>query len=475
MGAVRKEKTVKDTVCEIHKFGGYAVLSNCFVRSTNLDWSAIGLLARVMDLPPTWKFSKEGLIAIRPDGKTSVESSLKLLEEWGYLKKTVLMPNENSKGRIQTKYAFYEYSAKDVSIPQYDCELEAFTMDNATLYRTDHNKNFTMVSRKLLRNMEIRNKLLGFILKVCSLPNYWSFSMPGLVAICKEGRTAVHNAVNKLIDMGYLVRTQLMSNESMNNGFEFIYRFSDVPVSKDEADEIDAETRRMAITVREGGRAKRVESVEKSAVSSSFTPEKQETENLYTDAPSAELPSAENQGQYNKKQNNTENQLLCDKSSIIPSAAKNQTFNNPNVEKSNEGMNETYTEEEKEAYADLIRYNIGYYDLGEWLTTDTHDGYKEADNIVKYIVDEICSSAPYLVVRKTPVYRSTVQSMLLKADINMVENTLIKLADVDEEIKNYQRYFIVALYNEIYDYYFKEGCEERWAKQAVARDFGYPA
>ena len=128
--------------------------------------------------------------------------------------------------------------------------------------------------------------------------------MPSLVAICKEGKSAVRNAVNKLIDMGYLVRTQLKSNESMSNGFEFIYRFSDVPVSKDEADEIDAETRRMAITVREGGRAKRVESVEKSAVSSSFTPEKQETENLYTDAPCAELPSAENQGQYNKKQNN---------------------------------------------------------------------------------------------------------------------------------------------------------------------------
>ena len=27
----RKKKTVDDTVCEIHKFSGYAVLSNCFV------------------------------------------------------------------------------------------------------------------------------------------------------------------------------------------------------------------------------------------------------------------------------------------------------------------------------------------------------------------------------------------------------------------------------------------------------------
>ena len=64
----RKKKTVDDTVCEVHKFSGYAVLSNCFVRSTNLGWAAIGLLGRVMDLPPEWNFSKAGLIAICPDG-----------------------------------------------------------------------------------------------------------------------------------------------------------------------------------------------------------------------------------------------------------------------------------------------------------------------------------------------------------------------------------------------------------------------
>ena len=41
MGKKRNQKTVGDTVCRIHKFGGYAVLSNCFVRSTNLGCPAI--------------------------------------------------------------------------------------------------------------------------------------------------------------------------------------------------------------------------------------------------------------------------------------------------------------------------------------------------------------------------------------------------------------------------------------------------
>ena len=115
----RKKKTVDDTVCEIHKFSGYAVLSNCFVRSTKLGCPAIGLLGRVMDLPPTWNFSKAGLIALCPDGETAVDSALNDLKEWGYLEIEVKIPNENPTGSIQTVYKFYEYSAKVTSTTRF--------------------------------------------------------------------------------------------------------------------------------------------------------------------------------------------------------------------------------------------------------------------------------------------------------------------------------------------------------------------
>ena len=93
-----------------------------------------------------------------------------------------------------------------------------------------------------------------------------------------------------------------------------MYSFFDVPVSKEEADELEAETRRKAITIREGGKAK-------AAVSS--TDEKQGVENPYPDIPPAETPLSENQGQYNTYNSIKRNSLLCDKSSII-SAAKSQ-------------------------------------------------------------------------------------------------------------------------------------------------------
>ena len=457
----RKKKTVDDTVCEIHKFSGYAVLSNCFVRSTKLSWGAIGLLARVMDFPNEWNFSKAGLIAICPDGETAIDTALSELKEWGYLEIKMLMPNESATGRIQPLYSFYEYSAKDTSIPQYDYELETFTVDNAVLNRVKKTDNYTMISSKLLRNKELPNKLLGFLLKVLSLPDYWNFSMSGLKAICKEGKTAVHNAVNKLIDMGYLVRTKLLSNESVNNHFEYVYSFFDVPVSKEEADELEAETRRKAITIREGGRAK---------AAASSTGEKQKVENPYLDIPSAESPLSENQGQYNTYNSIQKNQLLSDKSSIT-SSAKKPTFNISGVEKSAERVTDRYNAEAVEYYTEVVKRNIDYWELGDWLCQDGRDGYAEVDEIVGFIVDEICSPLPYTTLRGTSFPRAVIQSKMLKANIYMVENVLENMAKVDN-IKDFRRYFISSLYNEVLTYHFNEGCESRNIDEQIRRDLG---
>lgn len=455
----KAKKTIPDTICRVHRSGGYAVLSNCFVRSTNIGCDSIGLLGKINDLPPSWNFTIAGLVAICEDGETAIKSQLAELEQWGYVKKTLLMPNESPTGRISYLYDFYEYSELDDSIPKYDIEMETFTADNATLNRVKKDSNFTIISAKLIRSNKIRNKLIGFMMKVLSLPNSWNFSMSGLKAICKEGKTAVHNAVNKLIDLGYLVRTKLLSNESVHNCFEYVYSFFDVPVSKEEADELDAETRRKAITIREGGRAK-------AAVSSSG--EKQRVENPYPDNPPAESPLSENQGQYNNNNTIQKNQLLSDKSSIIPSAGISQVFNGGNVEKKNEG----YNAEEVEYYTEVVKQNIDYGYLGDWLTADGRDGYAEADNIVGFIVDEICSPLPYTTLRGTSFPRSVIKSKMLQANIYMVESVLVKMAQVDN-IKDFRRYFISSLYNEVLTYHFNEGCESRWAVQAVARDFGY--
>ena len=91
----KAKKTIPDTICRVHRSGGYAVLSNCFVRSTNIGCDSIGLLGKINDLPPTWNFTIAGLVAICEDGETAIKSQLAELEQWGYVKKTLLMPNDS--------------------------------------------------------------------------------------------------------------------------------------------------------------------------------------------------------------------------------------------------------------------------------------------------------------------------------------------------------------------------------------------
>lgn len=53
----------------------------------NLSCPAIGLLGRILDLPPEWNnFTKAGLIAVCSDGETAIESALANLEKWEYIK-----------------------------------------------------------------------------------------------------------------------------------------------------------------------------------------------------------------------------------------------------------------------------------------------------------------------------------------------------------------------------------------------------
>ena len=468
----RRKKTIDDTVCHVHRSAGYAVLSNCFICSTNLGCSAIGLLGKVIDLPPTWNFTKAGLISICPDGETAVETALAELEEWGYLKRTMQMPNESPTGRIRYVYDFYEYSEKDDSLPKFDVVMETYTAENATMNRVRKDSNFTMISGKLLRNEQLKLKHLGFLLKVLSLPDTWHFSMSGLAAICKEGKTAVRSAVNKLIELGYLVRTKLLSSETLNHTFEYVYDFFEKPLTVEEAQEHEAETRRKAISIRKDSLTKCVEKVETSAVSSSFTPEKQEAENLYMDNPPAENLLSENQGQSNTKEKINKNQLLSDKSSIIPSAPKSRIFSKTAVENSADRLNDGYNAEEIEAYTEIIKEQVDYWELGEWLCSDDRDGYAEADEIVGFIVDEICSAQPYTTIRGKSFPRSVIKSQMLKVDIYILQSVLEKMAKVDG-IKDFRKYFISSLYNETLTYHFSQGCESRWVVEAVKRDFGY--
>ena len=106
-------------VCRVTKNENYTVMNNLFLRSHNLSLKAIGLLCKVLSLPKDWDYSISGLNYICKDGKTVIKTALKELEEWGYLIRTRLNPNETESGRFEYIYDFYEISENDVP-PRHD-------------------------------------------------------------------------------------------------------------------------------------------------------------------------------------------------------------------------------------------------------------------------------------------------------------------------------------------------------------------
>lgn len=93
--AIIKDKNHKDN---------YTVIKNNIFREKGLSLKAKGLLALVISLKDDWQFNIEGLSKLSSDKKYSVETALKELEKYGYLKREKI----RDKGKFSVEYTFYE-------------------------------------------------------------------------------------------------------------------------------------------------------------------------------------------------------------------------------------------------------------------------------------------------------------------------------------------------------------------------------
>lgn len=78
-----------------------------------------------------------------------------------------------------------------------------------TVYRVQRNGNYTVMANYHLRDRALSLKAKGLFSLLLSLPDDWDFSLPGLVAICKEGMDAIRDAVKELEALGYIIRSRV--------------------------------------------------------------------------------------------------------------------------------------------------------------------------------------------------------------------------------------------------------------------------
>lgn len=79
---------------------------------------------------------------------------------------------------------------------------------------------YTVVDNGFIRDKNLSLKAIGLMLKMCSLPPEWDFSVAGLSAICKEGMTSIRSALKELEENSYLVRERKNSEKGY-----FVYEY----------------------------------------------------------------------------------------------------------------------------------------------------------------------------------------------------------------------------------------------------------
>lgn len=86
-------------VFRIEKTRDYTVMANHHLRNTALSLKAKGLLSLMLSLPEDWDYTTKGLACICKDGVDSICSTVKELEEHGYIERQRL---RNDKGQMTT-------------------------------------------------------------------------------------------------------------------------------------------------------------------------------------------------------------------------------------------------------------------------------------------------------------------------------------------------------------------------------------
>lgn len=81
-------KTGADREISVNTYtGGFTTMLNHHLRNRNLSLKAVGLLSKMLSLPPDWDYSIRGLAMLNTDGIDGIRTAMKELEDEGVFRK----------------------------------------------------------------------------------------------------------------------------------------------------------------------------------------------------------------------------------------------------------------------------------------------------------------------------------------------------------------------------------------------------
>lgn len=96
-------------------------------------------------------------------------------------------------------------------------------MDKFTVNQVE---GYTIMSNHHLRDKKLSHAARGLLSFMLSLPEDWDYSFNGLVAISKEGRTAIRNMINELKEAKYIKISRLRNSKGL---FQYNYEVFPIP------------------------------------------------------------------------------------------------------------------------------------------------------------------------------------------------------------------------------------------------------
>ena len=111
-----KGKTGADREISVNTYtGGFTTMLNHHLRNRNLSLKAVGLLSKMLSLPPDWDYSIRGLATLNTDGIDGIRTAMKELEDEGYV---VRIQSRDERGRMsRNKYTVYALPQKEKPSP----------------------------------------------------------------------------------------------------------------------------------------------------------------------------------------------------------------------------------------------------------------------------------------------------------------------------------------------------------------------
>lgn len=128
---------------QIKTSNNFTIVNNLILRDKNLSLKSIGLLCKMISLPPDWDYSFNGLVSICKESKSAIRTTINELKDSGYIE---ILKKRNKRGLF-----VYQYIVYDVPKPLYLNKMNPGpdfpSMDNPTLENQQQLNNKQLIDK----------------------------------------------------------------------------------------------------------------------------------------------------------------------------------------------------------------------------------------------------------------------------------------------------------------------------------------